>query len=251
MPSTGPQLPPHLAEKRKRDGSADSDDSGPAPARTPGSTGSNGGEKRRRVIGPTLPPAPIDERPPNPPGDDEQSDSEDEFGPAAPPAPGSAEREADPQQTRAYEANFEVEEPVKKPQREAWMLAPPTSEDWSSRVDPTKLRARRFNTGKGARAPAERAGPDATWTETLEEKRKRLEDEVMGAGQPGPQNQSSYRNKRSEDEDRETERRINEYNVSKHFSLPSPKRGPTVYPGEEPQGVALRAAQKIRPEGGG
>jgi hypothetical protein len=73
------------------------------------------------------------------------------------------------------------------------MLLPPEQIDWTTRVDPTKLKNRKFNTGKSAKAPpGVGKGGGATWTETLDEKRKRLENEVMGvqapaatAGKPG------------------------------------------------------------------
>lgn len=72
-----------------------------------------------------------------------------------------------------------------KGQRDEWMLVPPSSDDWSSRVDPTKLKNRKFNTGKGAKAPPAEKGDKAIWTETADEKRARLEREVMGIQEPG------------------------------------------------------------------
>ena len=62
------------------------------------------------------------------------------------------------------------------------MTMPPTQDDLSARFDPTKLRARKFNTGRGAAAKGgdSTSGPSALWTETPEQKRKRLADEVMG-----------------------------------------------------------------------
>jgi len=83
MPSVGPELPPHLA-KRKRE--AEKDES-PLPSRTattdrPATPESS--EKRRRVIGPSLPPAPIEELPKTSAQDEEESSSDDEFGPAIP-----------------------------------------------------------------------------------------------------------------------------------------------------------------------
>jgi hypothetical protein len=53
-------------------------------------------------------------------------------------------------------------------------------------MDPSKLRARGFNTGKGAKAPAEKGGDSSAWHETPEQKRKRLEDEMMGISRPTP-----------------------------------------------------------------
>jgi len=104
------------------------------------------------------------------------------------------------------------------------MLVPPSNSDWSSRVDPTKLKNRKFQSGKGARAPG--AGDSAVWTETPEEKRRRLEDEVMGrqgASQPstgrGDGGCGGGRAGKGKDEDRETERRIKEYNEKRGGSL--------------------------------
>jgi hypothetical protein len=102
-------------------------------------------------------------------------------------------------------------EEAKKPKREEWMLVPPKGEDWSSRVDPTKLRNRKFNTGKGAKAPVQKSGGvSSIWTETPEEKRQRLADEVMGVRRPATEEQSTAK-KPAQDED--TAKRMREYNV--------------------------------------
>ena len=95
------------------------------------------------------------------------------------------------------------------------MLVPPKQDDWSSRIDPTKLKNRKFNTGKGAKGPAQKGGADnALWTETPEEKLKRLEDEVMGVKKPAHLDQGTQKSTRSQAEAAETGRRIQEYNVS-------------------------------------
>jgi hypothetical protein len=95
------------------------------------------------------------------------------------------------------------------------MLVPPNDSDWGSRVDPTKLKNRKFASGKGAKAPGG-GGISAIWTETPEEKRRRLEDEVMGRREAATSSRSSRgREEGDRDGDREemeTERRIREYN---------------------------------------
>jgi hypothetical protein len=98
MSSVGPQLPPHILAKRKRELEEEEKDGGAVgKTQTPPSC-SDGLEKRRRVIGPSLPPASLDELPPGKPttldaeeGDsDTDSSSDGEFGPALPSGPGEA-----------------------------------------------------------------------------------------------------------------------------------------------------------------
>lgn len=115
---------------------------------------------------------------------------------------------------REQEEKAALEERQKKPQREEWMLAPPSGDDWSSRFDPTKLKNRKFNTGKGAKnASAGSGGISAIWTETPEEKRQRLEDEVMGRKDPARMAKSSSKVDKNDAEAEATARRIQEYNV--------------------------------------
>ena len=268
----GPALPPHLATKRKREEEEEDDDDVSTSARSPRSTSSSDeGEKRRRVLGPalppasldesiassnknegvkpprisgpslplfpigeygktppkdekkpqrvlgpSLPPAPLDERPTTNPNVNEDSESDDDLGPM-PPVPGQAGLNNRPDKSQFDEpdgsASWEDTAP-KKTQRDEWMLLPPTSDDWSSRVDPTKLKNRKFNTGKGAKAPADKTGGNqGSWMETPEQKRKRLEDEVLGTKSAVQTETSSIEARRSEAEARETKRRIREYNV--------------------------------------
>lgn len=154
------------------------------------SNGGEGGDDNNnsrgpsRVLGPSLPPAPLSERPSSPPNpNDSASDDDDEFGPSLP--PNSTAKSRLPESTT--ESSFRPDRSPSKPKREEWMLIPPSQSDWSSRVDPTKLRNRKFNTGKGAKAPPPRSsGDNALWTETPEQKQKRLADEVMGVvAKPG------------------------------------------------------------------
>ena len=92
------------------------------------------------------------------------------------------------------------------------MLVPPRQDDWSSRVDPTKLKNRKFNTGKASKAAGQKGGDDALWTETPEQKRQRLEDEVLGVRKPAQLGPEEKTDRWKEEEARETERRIREYN---------------------------------------
>jgi hypothetical protein len=98
------------------------------------------------------------------------------------------------------------------------MLVPPSDSDWTSRVDPTKLKNRKFASGKGAKAPTEKSGVSAIWTETPDQKRQRKEDEVLGRVEPATSShaKSTSSSKGSglgeSKEERETARRIAEYN---------------------------------------
>lgn len=91
------------------------------------------------------------------------------------------------------------------------MLRPPQQDDLTARMDPSKIRARKFNTGKGGRPVASGGGAggnevDDIWTETPEQKAKRLRDSVMGvASAPTPA--ASAKSARSK-EDEETARRL-------------------------------------------
>lgn len=93
------------------------------------------------------------------------------------------------------------------------MIVPPKSEDWASKVDPTKIKNRKFQTGKGAKAPQRGGGENTLWTETPEQKRQRLEDEVMGRIKPATQGPADTKHAISSAEAEETARRIKEYNV--------------------------------------
>ncbi|RMZ85282.1 hypothetical protein DV738_g178, partial [Chaetothyriales sp. CBS 135597] len=129
MPVVGPQLPPHLADKRKRDDSDDSSDEGGELQPSTQSPDSSSSAKRPRVIGPALPPAPLDER------------------------------------------------PTSTPKRDEWMTMAPTSSDWSARIDPTKLKNRKFATGSKAGGGGASSSAAAAWHETPEQKQARLQQD--------------------------------------------------------------------------
>lgn len=94
------------------------------------------------------------------------------------------------------------------------MLLPPKQDDWSARMDPTKIKNRKFNTGKGSKAPAAGgAGADNTlWTETPEEKRQRLADEVLGVKKPAQLGPAEGDRRGKDVQAAETRRRVEEFN---------------------------------------
>ena len=103
--------------------------------------------------------------------DSDSSDSDDDFGPSLPSA-----QSAKPQIGPSMPAPAADDDPA--PQRDSWMLAPPTSGPFSER-DPTKIKARKFATSKpGASQPSKEVS--SIWTETPEEKLQRLQDSVLG-----------------------------------------------------------------------
>ncbi|KAI9815647.1 MAG: hypothetical protein M1826_001956 [Phylliscum demangeonii] len=211
MTSAAPLIPSELIAKRKRE-DEDGEISTMAPATGPttipldpaSSHPSPSADKRRRVIGPTLPPGfPGHQDAPDPadPKKDEESSSsgDDGVGPALPTA-----------QNRADGIVAEK----KALQREEWMLVPPKQDDWSARVDPTKLRNRKFNTGRGAKAPAQSTGEESSlWTETPEQKRQRLAEEVMGIRKLATDVTTKGTETRNSAADEATAQRIQEYNV--------------------------------------
>jgi len=203
MSASGPELPPHLLAKRKRAQEESAQDeasrpSGAKRAKTPESE-----QKRKRVVGPAPPPAPLDERPSVPTRNDGDSSSdEDDFGPALP-SIGDAEK---PQSKTHEGPSGRIDEEAQASaisRRDEWMMLPPKQDDLAARMDPTKIRARGFNTGKSAKGPAGTGGDNAMWTETPEQKAKRLQDEMMGikAGPSAPiEMDKKSRQKRAEDE---------------------------------------------------
>jgi len=93
------------------------------------------------------------------------------------------------------------------------MIVPPKEGDWTARVDPTKIRARKFQTGKGAKAPTRGGGDTTLWTETPAEKQKRVNDEVMGLRKPATEATTKDKPSTNSAEAEETARRIQQYNV--------------------------------------
>jgi Protein of unknown function (DUF3752) len=216
MSSVGPSLPPGKAEKRKREaGSEDeaahkasrslhSESASPStPAKTP------------RTIGPTFPPASLSERPPQSPEEDASSSSDDDgFGPSLPTSTHPKSRGSNDESSVSTSG---LRAPATaKSQRDEWMIVPPSGDDWSSRVDPTKLKNRKFNSGKGSKGPAQPTAKESntSWTETLDEKKARLQREMMGIKDISAAKAAPHEDIRA----RENARKLQEYSVS---DLPS------------------------------
>lgn len=206
--TVGPSMPP--APNNEEIALNDSDsDMGPTPPKPAKPAPQPSATQLRRVMGPAPPPAPLDQMPSQAANADSDSE-DDDYGPSLPPAPGSAAAYAYAAE-KAQEREVERKEAAqpKKLQRADWMLVPPSDNDWGSRLDPTKLKNRKFASGKSEKAPT--GGISAIWTETPEQKRQRLEDEVLGrkdAATAGPRRDDP----RDDGEQEAIARRIRQYN---------------------------------------
>ncbi|KAI4920402.1 hypothetical protein J4E85_009169 [Alternaria conjuncta] len=200
--TAGPSLPPHATS---RSSSVDSD-VGPAPPPS---------AKPARIVGPAPPPAPLDERPPNPPDSDSDS-SDDDFGPAPPPAGGASSGFDNAMGKSAFDTEPQFTDAPKKAQRDEWMTLPPTQDDLAARMDPTKMRARKFNTGKGAGGTG---GMSSAWTETPEQKLKRLQDEALGITAPTNSAPATSESKRNKEEERRARKMREKIDATRGKSL--------------------------------
>ncbi|RPB14414.1 hypothetical protein P167DRAFT_563887 [Morchella conica CCBAS932] len=209
----GPVIPPHILAKRKRK-AEEAAAAAAAASKSPPTEDPD--SKKRRTVGPAPPPAPLNERSSGYPDDDDNNDSssDDDIGPALPPGAGTeVDQELAAQRRLAMFAEAQATKADdSKPKRDEWMLVPPKSEDWASKVDPTKLKNRKFQSGKGAKAPQKAGRDNSLWTESPEERRKRLNDEVMGIRKPATQGDNTKKPSISAAEAEETARRIKEYN---------------------------------------
>jgi hypothetical protein len=93
--------------------------------------------------------------------------------------------------------------------RDDWMMMPPSADGLARNMDPSRPRPGKFRSGKAAPTGG---GVDSTWTETPEEKRRRLENQVLGVAPP-PSSKNASASARSK-RDEESARRIKEYSVS-------------------------------------
>lgn len=89
---------------------------------------------------------------------------------------------------------------------------PPEQDDLAARMDPTKIRPRKFNSGKGAKGGGDAGGSNSLWTETAEQKQKRLQNEVLGIVESSKSGGSHISNNGKAQEE-ETARRIKEHSV--------------------------------------
>lgn len=214
----GPQLPA-TAEKRKRSDESDGSDSDDSVGPLPLNADQNDiVSKKARVLGPSLPPQiPRQQRHPAPEHDSDSGDSsDDDFGPAMPTKSDASTGKPSVSTKGAQPETSSASASMAQSKRDEWMTLAPASGDWSQRVDPTKLKNRKFNTGKGGLPSS--AGADA-WHETPEQKQARLQREVLGIkDEKGPK--PKLMGPTITEEDSETARRMQEY---------SKQRGPSLY----------------------
>ncbi|KAI1774644.1 hypothetical protein F4818DRAFT_418500 [Hypoxylon cercidicola] len=172
-PSIGPSLPPSNNDEITLEDDDSDSDVGPAPP-----SGPKPAAPAKRVHGPAPPPAPLSERPTTAAAADSDSDSDSDYGPALPTSTSHLARQM---QAQAAQAEAAAAAAAAGPKRDDWMLAPPPSAAYKA-PDPTKIKSRRFNSGPRTNTSSDGGGGELSsiWTETPEQKRKRLEDAVLG-----------------------------------------------------------------------
>ncbi|KAI1267690.1 hypothetical protein F5Y18DRAFT_308367 [Xylariaceae sp. FL1019] len=221
--SVGPAFPPSSnTDKVTSNSTANSDVDAPPPP-------------QKRTYGPSAPPAPLSERPTTNP--DSDSDSDSDYGPALPSSTTQQARAAHAATQAAHEAAS-----PSAPKRDDWMLAPPPSEGYRA-SDPSKPKARKFNSGP--RASSGNSGGELSniWTETPEEKRKRLEAAVLGRETTTTSTTSKSGSKPLSREERERAARIE--------TAISASRGKSLYEEHQAQrDAANRGPEKDKPRSG-
>ncbi|KAG8712899.1 hypothetical protein FRC08_013949 [Ceratobasidium sp. 394] len=171
-PSIGPSIPAHLLKPTQPPtDDQDEDEDAFLPALPPDLPVSTKPAPTARQIGPTFPSRP----PPD-------SDSDDDYGPM--PLPAGAEPSHDEndgvrefiEREKRREQQIEEAKRPKALKRDDWMLAPPSSSDLFSSLDPTKLKNRQFSRS----TTDKKSAASNLWTETPQERQQRLADEVSG-----------------------------------------------------------------------
>ncbi|GBE78575.1 GPALPP motifs-containing protein [Sparassis crispa] len=133
-------------------------------------------ERHKPVVGPSFPPSLARSL-----SRQEEEDDDDEYGPVPLPSGVTVEERDGVKEFLEKEERrrkqTEAASVPKAPQREEWMLVPPSSSDLLGSIDPSKLnRPRRF-----ARSAAPARDVDSSlWTETPAERQQRVADEVAG-----------------------------------------------------------------------
>lgn len=212
-----PTLPPSPTGKRKRSQEdhgedSSSDDVGPQlPPGRAADTSKSSESKKARVLGPSLPSS-LQQNGPKSTSDAESDSEEDDFGPALP-------GKDDPVTVKT---SVEQPQPVSHTataptvRRDEWMTMEPTSGDWSQKVDPTKIKSRKFNTGRSA--PAASSGRNS-WHETPEQKQTRLRNEMLGIKDKSKRSEAKPSPTPKSEDDIETAERMKEYNKARGPSL--------------------------------
>lgn len=179
---------------------------------------------KRRVLGPSLPPPELESQASagSDNGSDESDESDDDFGPSLPPPEGQSIASAVPAAPSTHQSSTPAEDEKPESRRDQWMLHPPEQSDWASKIDPTQLRNRKFQTGKSARsATGSSKTVDASWVETPEERMRRLEDQVMGVGAPSSGSTQHTSRKTDAAKDKSMEEKIKKFNVSRAARNPT------------------------------
>ncbi|KAK9455385.1 hypothetical protein V1511DRAFT_350558 [Dipodascopsis uninucleata] len=146
--------------------------------------------------------------------DENESSSEDDFGPSI---PKNFDEEQEEREAEARMALIEERDKMLaasksyKSKREEWMLVPPP-EGHTGQIDPTKLRNKKFLSGRAAGSSiGAKHGADTSWLETESERKKRLSEEMMGLRNRASDEDASRRNARLDRKNAETAKLVEEY----------------------------------------
>ncbi|PFH56868.1 hypothetical protein XA68_15838 [Ophiocordyceps unilateralis] len=198
MASIGPQLPAQ-SSKRKRTSSPSSPDEAqdPCPQRPAALTSNNNANADEIDLdaddadasAPAIGPSPPSSTSQNTIGPSlPQSTTNNTIRLSLPPGPPPPTSDDNPTHPDPYsDSDSDSYGPaLPAPQRDTWMLAPPPAKTTYTERDPTRLRARKFASKPTATAPPSSSSSTSIWTETPEEKLRRLQDSVLGRSAPEP-----------------------------------------------------------------